>query len=97
MQKKFFVYIMTNKRRGTLYTGVTSELPKRVWQHKSKVMKEFAAKYNLSMLVYYEACENAETAIVREKRIKKWNRAWKIEMIENFNPCWRDLYEEIAS
>ena len=73
---------------------MTSQLATRVWQHKSKVAEGFTAKYGVDKLVYYEAHGSAETAIVREKQLKKWRRAWKIELIESLNPDWRDLYEE---
>jgi putative endonuclease len=94
MDKQFCVYILASKRNGTLYIGVTSQLATRVWQHKSKVAEGFTAKYGVDKLVYYEAHGSAETAIVREKQLKKWRRAWKIELIESLNPDWRDLYEE---
>jgi putative endonuclease len=94
MDKRFCVYILASKRNGTLYIGVTSQLATRVWQHKSKVAEGFTAKYGVDKLVYYEAHGSAETAIVREKQLKKWRRAWKIELIESLNPDWRDLYEE---
>ena len=96
MTKKFYVYILASKRNGTLYTGVTSNLIKRVWQHKHEVIQGFTRKYNIKTLVYYEVHENAESAISREKRIKKWRRAWKLGLIEENNPEWRDLYEDIV-
>jgi len=95
--KQYYVYIVTNKKLGVLYTGITSDLPQRIYQHKNKMMKGFSAKYNLDKLVYYEVLGDPENAIVREKRIKDWKRNWKIEMIEKFNPEWRDLYEEICA
>lgn len=97
MEKTFCVYILTNKMYGTLYVGVTSDLPKRIWEHKSKVVDGFSKKYDLDKLVYYEVHENAESAIKREKRLKKWNRKWKIELIQKQNPGWQDLFESIAS
>lgn len=96
MEKSFFVYILTNKRYGTLYVGVTSDLPKRIWQHKNQVIEGFTKTHNLKTLIYYEHHENAESAIKREKRLKKWDRQWKIELIEQSNPDWRDLYENIV-
>ena len=93
--KKSFVYILANKRNGTLYIGVTSDLIKRIWQHKNKVVDGFSEKYETSMLVYYESCEDITAAIQREKRIKKWERLWKLRLIEEANPNWRDLYSEI--
>ena len=85
---------MANKRNGTLYTGVTSNLLTRVYQHKNNMVEGFTEKYNLHMLVYYEQCETAEAAIQREKRLKVWHRKWKIRLIEEMNPEWKDLYEE---
>ena len=96
MNKIFFVYIATNRRNGALYTGVTSDLPRRIWQHKHKEVDGFTAKYGVDKLVYYGTCESAESAIRREKQLKKWDRKWKLELIESMNPEWRDLYEEIV-
>ena len=96
MHKTFCVYIVTNGRNGALYIGVTSDLPGRVWQHKQKEVAGFTAKYGVDKLVYYESCESAESAIRREKQLKKWNRAWKLQLIESTNPDWRDLYGEIV-
>ena len=93
--KSFYVYILTNKRNGTLYIGVTSDLTKRIWQHKEGVVDGFTKKYNLKKLVYYESHGNAENAIRREKRLKEWKRKWKINLIEDQNPEWEDLYENI--
>lgn len=91
-----YVYIIANKKRGTLYVGVTSDLIRRVWEHKTKIVPSFSAKYNLTKLVYYEQFEDISEAICREKKLKKWLRNWKIELIENFNPEWKDLYDEIC-
>ncbi len=91
MEKNFFVYILTNKKYGVLYVGVTSNLPARIQQHLAKTYDGFSAKYNLTQLVYYEDCGNAETAITREKQLKAWKRDWKIELIDEFNPSWNDL------
>ena len=96
MKKQFYVYILASKRNSTLYTGITSNLIKRVWQHKNNIIEGFTQKYNVKMLVYYEVHENAESAITREKRIKKWQRAWKLQLIEKMNPQWKDLYEQIC-
>ena len=96
MAKQFFVYITASKRNGTLYVGVTSDLPGRAWQHKNKVIDGFTAKYDVDLLVYCEPHEQAETALLRERQIKKWRRAWKIRLIEESNPQWRDLYDEIV-
>ena len=95
MAKQFYVYILASKRNGTLYTGVTSNLIQRVWQHKHDVIQGFTRKYSVKTLVYYEVHENAESALTREKKIKRWRRSWKLDLIENSNPAWRDLYEDI--
>ncbi|OPX99207.1 MAG: GIY-YIG nuclease superfamily protein [Syntrophorhabdus sp. PtaU1.Bin002] len=96
MTKRFCVYILSNKQNGTLYVGVTSDLVGRVWKHKNRIIKGFTEKYNIDRLVYFEMHDCAESAIIREKQIKKWNRAWKIELIEQTNPAWKDLYREIV-
>ncbi len=90
--KNYYIYILASKRNGTLYIGVTNDLIKRVYEHKNKLVEGFTKKYNIDMLVYYEVSENIESAIIREKQLKKWNRNWKLELIENFNPEWKDLY-----
>lgn len=95
MDKQFYVYILASKRNGTLYTGVTSNLVQRVWQHKQNIIKGFTKKYNVKKLVYFEVHTNAESAITGEKRIKKWRRTWKLELIEKNNPHWKDLYDII--
>jgi putative endonuclease len=95
MEKQFCVYIVTNQPRGTLYIGVTSNLVQRIAQHRQKVVEGFTAKYGLDRLVWYEMHDEAESAILREKQLKKWNRLWKIELIEQVNPKWRDLYPDI--
>ena len=89
------IYILTNKPKGTLYIGVTSNLPARIYQHKNAFVDSFSKKYNLHMLAYYEAHENIYSAITREKQLKKWNREWKIQLIEKMNHTWRDLYYDI--
>ena len=94
--KNYYVYILASKKNGTLYIGVTSSLIQRVWQHKNKIVKGFTNKYNVQQLVYYEVHEDPQEAILREKRLKKWKRAWKIELIETMNPKWTDLYETIS-
>ena len=94
--KNYYVYILCNKRNGTLYTGVTSELIKRVYKHKNNLVDGFTKKYNVHRLVRYEIYETVEAAIEREKQIKKWNRKWKLELIEKDNPGWDDLYEDIC-
>lgn len=98
MKEIFYVYIMASIRNGTLYIGMTSNLPKRIWEHKNKVNPEcFTARYNILNLVYYEAHNNFENAANRETRLKFWLRNWKKDLIEKFNPEWKDLYEDIAS
>ena len=89
------VYILASKQNGTLYTGVTSDLPKRMWEHKNNLVEGFTKKYDVHLLIYFELHEDMTAAISREKQIKKWNRAWKIQLIEKSNPQWRDLYNEI--
>lgn len=89
------VYIMANKPRGTVYTGVTSNLVQRAWQHREHVAKGFTTRYNVGMLVWYELHATMESAIMREKSMKKWMRAWKLELIETENADWRDLWPEI--
>ncbi len=95
MGKEFWVYIMASKRNGTLYVGVTSDLAKRIWEHKNGLVEGFTHRYQVDRLVYCEPFDDAENAITRERQLKKWRRAWKIELIENSNPAWRDLYGEI--
>jgi len=95
--QSYYVYILASKRNGTLYTGVTKDLLGRVRQHKSNLIEGFTKKYHVHRLVYFEEHENPSDAILREKRIKKWNRQWKIDLIEGQNPEWKDLYEEIIS
>jgi putative endonuclease len=91
MTKNYFVYILTNERNGTLYIGVTNNLEKRLYEHKNKLVKGFTEKYSLDKLVYYEHTTDIVSAITREKQIKKWNRKWKLELIEKDNPLWKDL------
>ena len=96
MNKIFSVYIVANNRNGSLYIGVSSDLPRRIGQHKQKEVPGFTARYGVDKLVYYETCESVESAIQREKQLKRWNRKWKLRLIEENNPDWRDLYEEIV-
>ena len=96
MSKQMYVYILASKRNGTLYTGVTSDLVKRAWQHKEGLVDGFTKQYGVKTLVYFEVHESPEAAITREKQIKKWERAWKVRLIEKGNPEWEDLYERIA-
>lgn len=91
----YYVYILASKRNGTLYTGVTNDLKRRVWEHKHDLVKGFTREYGVHLLVYFEQIEDVEQAILREKRIKTWNRKWKLDLIEKDNPQWKDLYAEI--
>jgi putative endonuclease len=90
-----YTYILSNKKQGTLYIGVTSDLIKRIYEHKQKAVKGFSNTYNLDKLVYYEVHDTIELAIAREKQLKNWHRQWKINLIEENNPDWNDLYEFI--
>jgi len=94
MNKSYYVYILTNKKNGTLYIGVTNDLERRVYEHKNKIIEGFTKKYNLTKLVYYEETDDVVAAIEYEKRMKKWYRKWKIELIEKDNPEWEDLAED---
>ncbi|MDD5326782.1 MAG: GIY-YIG nuclease family protein [Phycisphaerae bacterium] len=94
--REYFVYILASKRNGTLYTGVTSNLLKRVDEHKNKLIPGFTSKYSVNQLAYFEKYSDIYDAIAREKIIKKWKRVWKIELIEKSNPEWRDLYNDLA-
>jgi putative endonuclease len=89
------VYILASKRNGTLYIGVTSDIIKRVWQHKSDMAEGFTKKYQVHILVYFELHKNMRAAILREKQLKKWNREWKLQLIEENNPNWSDLNDDI--
>ncbi len=91
---KYFVYVLASKKNGTLYIGVTNDLVRRVYEHKEDFVEGFTKRYRVHMLVYYESCEDIDSAIAREKQLKKWNRAWKIELIEKDNPEWTDLYPD---
>ncbi len=86
MEKSFYVYILASKRNGTLYIGVSSDMVKRVWEHKNKLVEGFTKRYGVDKLVYYEQFQEVESAIKREKRLKNYNRKWKLELIEKFNP-----------
>jgi putative endonuclease len=96
MERQPAVYIMASKPNGTLYIGVTSDLPKRVWEHKNNSVDGFTKRYGVHRLVYYELYADTLSAITREKQLKKWNRAWKLELIETQNPDWNDLWEGIT-
>lgn len=95
MNKKFYIYILSSKKNKTLYVGVTSNLVKRVYEHKQDFVKGFTKKYKIHNLVYFEETNTAEEAIRKEKQIKAWRRAWKVELIEKNNPKWEDLYKNI--
>ena len=96
MNKQPTVFILANKRNGTLYVGVTSDLVQRIWEHKNSMVEGFTKHYNVHKLVWYELHESMESAIVREKRLKDWKRAWKLKLIESKNPDWQDLYDTIV-
>jgi putative endonuclease len=96
VHKQFYVYILANKPNGTLYTGVTSNLARRIWEHKQELVEGFTKKYRIKHLVYFELHPTSESAITREKQIKKWRRTWKVDLIEETNPEWDDLSYLIA-
>ena len=96
MKRQPTVYILANNQNGTLYIGVTSDLVKRVWEHKNDLIEGFTRKYGVHQLAYYEMHTDMLAAITREKQLKKWNRAWKLELIEEKNPQWKDLWGEIV-
>ena len=91
----YCVYIMSSKKNGTLYIGVTDNMVRRVYEHKNNIVEGFTKRYNVHLLVYYEIHNNPESAIEREKLLKKWNRQWKLRLIEESNPTWSDLYEDL--
>lgn len=94
---QYYVYILASQRNGTLYIGVTGDLIRRTWQHKEDVVESFTSKYAVHLLAWYEIHESIEAAITREKQLKKWNRAWKLCLIEEQNPDWKDLYLEFTA
>lgn len=96
-ERSYVVYILASKPKGTLYVGVTSNLLKRVWEHKEKLVEGFTKKYNVSKLVYFEQTNSIGSALQREKQLKNWQRVWKIELIEKNNPGWRDLYFDLTA
>jgi putative endonuclease len=96
MNKQPAVYILASKRNGTLYIGVTSNLVKRIWEHRNNLVEGFTERYGVHNLVWYELHESMESAIQREKRLKEWKRRWKMQMIEKVNPDWEDLYPRIV-
>lgn len=93
----FYVYILANKKNGTLYVGMTDDLVKRVWQHRTGLNEGFTKRYGIKTLVWFEVHESRDSAFSREQQIKKWNRAWKLELIEKENAGWRDLWSEICN
>ena len=92
---QYYVYILAGKRNGTLYVGVTSDLVRRVFEHRNNLVDGFTKKYGVHSLVYYEETDSIDSAIAREKQLKKWSRAWKIRLVEKVNPVWRDLYPDL--
>ena len=92
----YFVYILTNRRNGTLYTGVSNDLLRRVYEHKQGLVDGFTKRYGINRLVYYESTESISSAITREKQLKKWKRKWKLRLIEESNRQWRDLYDDLV-
>ena len=94
--KSNYVYILASKKNGTLYIGVTNNLKRRMFEHKEGLRKGFTKKYNVHMLVYYEEINNIRSAILREKRMKKWKRNWKLKLVEKNNPDWKDLYFDLV-
>ncbi len=95
MEKEYYVYILASQRRGTLYVGVTNDLKRRVYEHKEGIIAGFTKQYKVSQLVYFEQTTDIHSAIAREKKIKNWNRQWKVELIESRNADWQDLYDAI--
>ena len=94
MENQYYIYILASKRNGTLYIGMTNNLQKRLYEHKNKIVPGFSQKYNIDKLVYFEITSDVKSAIAREKQLKKWNRKWKLELIEKSNPQWNDLSED---
>jgi putative endonuclease len=93
----FYVYILASRRNGTLYVGMTDDLVRRVWEHRIGTVPGFTRKYGVKMLVWYEQHETREMAFQRERQIKRWNRAWKLQLIERFNPTWKDLAVDLTA
>jgi putative endonuclease len=91
----FYVYILASQRDGTLYVGMTDDLAKRIWMHKNGILPGFTKDYGVEILVWYEVHRSRESAFQPERQVKKWNRVWKLELIEKTNPAWRDLYDDI--
>lgn len=96
MKETFYIYVLASKRRGTLYIGVTSNLKKRIYEHKNGLVEGFTKQYRVQRLVYYEVAKDAVTALSRERQMKKWHRLWKLRLIEEHNPEWTDLYDSLT-
>jgi putative endonuclease len=94
---QYYVYLLASQRNGTLYLGVTNDLVRRTWEHKTDAAAGFTSRYGVHQLVWYEVHESIEAAITREKQMKKWNRAWKLRLIEESNPTWQDLYSTFTA
>jgi len=94
-KRQYYVYILTNKNNRVLYIGITNDLPRRIYEHKNKLINGFTKKYNLNKLIYYETTEDIFSALEREKQLKNWHREWKLNLINNFNPKWIDLSDYI--
>jgi len=94
--KQFYIYILASKKNGTLYIGVTGDLVKRIYAHKHGMIEGFTKQYHTKQLVYFEATDDIQNALHREKRLKKWNRKWKVDLIEKNNPTWNDLYFDLS-
>ena len=97
LMEESYIYILASRRNGTLYVGSTTNLIKRIWEHKNNVIPGFTAKYNVHQWVYYEEHQDIMEAAKRERRLKNWCREWKLNLIEKFNPTWRDLYEDLRN
>lgn len=97
MKSSSYIYIITNETNSVLYIGVTTDLPKRIYEHRNKLVDGFSAKYHLYKLIYFEVFDNIESALNREKQLKRWHREWKNNLISTNNPKWNDLYDEIRS
>jgi len=93
----YFIYILSNKRNGALYIGMTNDLVRRVFEHKNNYIKGFTSKYGVHKLVYYEQCDSFDSALQREKQIKEWRRSWKLDLVEKANPLWKDLFDELVA
>ena len=96
VDKAYYVYLLASRRNGTLYVGITADLTRRVWEHREGFVDGFTKEHGIKTLVWFEQHATSESAITREKQIKKWNRAWKVELIERENPYWNDLYPDLA-